>query len=87
MVNISNPLINILQAKILCSIIGEKREADLPMPAYVVRDLCAGCGACAHVCPYKAITVAAKLATVDPGLCRECEECIFICPNGAITAA
>ncbi|WP_027357239.1 4Fe-4S binding protein [Desulfofundulus thermocisternus] len=56
------------------------------MPAFVVRDLCAGCGACAEVCPYKAITVTARLAVVDPGLCRECEECIFICPNGAITA-
>ncbi|MDQ0287041.1 MULTISPECIES: indolepyruvate ferredoxin oxidoreductase subunit alpha [Desulfofundulus] len=57
------------------------------MPAYVVKDLCAGCGACAHVCPYEAITVAARLATVDPQLCRDCEECVFICPNGAITAA
>jgi ferredoxin len=57
------------------------------MPAFVVRNLCAGCGACAEVCPYKAITVTARLAVVDPGLCRECEECIFICPNGAITAA
>ncbi|OAT81464.1 4Fe-4S binding protein [Desulfotomaculum copahuensis] len=57
------------------------------MAAFVVKDLCAGCGACAEVCNYHAITVTAKLATVDPALCRDCEECIFICPNGAITAA
>jgi len=57
------------------------------MAAFVVKELCAGCGACAEVCAYGAISVAAKLATVNPELCRDCEECIFICPNGAITAA
>lgn len=57
------------------------------MAAFVIRELCAGCGACACICPYQAITVKARLATVSPQLCRDCEECLFICPNGAITAA
>ncbi|MBE3589134.1 MAG: 4Fe-4S binding protein [Thermoanaerobacteraceae bacterium] len=57
------------------------------MAAFVVKDLCAGCGACARVCPYQAIIVEAKLARVNPQLCQDCEECIFTCPNGAITAA
>ncbi len=55
------------------------------MAAYVVPELCLGCGACAEICPAKAITVLLKRAKVDASLCEDCEECIFICPNGAIT--
>jgi len=54
------------------------------MAALVVRELCRGCGVCTQVCVYQAITVQARLATVDPDKCRDCEECIFTCPNGAI---
>ncbi|MEW5898459.1 MAG: 4Fe-4S binding protein [Bacillota bacterium] len=55
------------------------------MAAFVVKDLCQGCGVCAQACAYRAITLQAHLATVDPDKCRDCEECIFTCPNGAIT--
>ncbi|MCL6559840.1 MAG: 4Fe-4S binding protein, partial [Firmicutes bacterium] len=24
----------------------------MPLPVFVVKELCAGCGACAHICPY-----------------------------------
>lgn len=55
------------------------------MAAFVVPDLCLGCGACVQACSRGAITVILKRARVDPGSCDDCEECIFICPNGAIT--
>lgn len=55
------------------------------MAARVIKALCIGCGVCAQMCPYGAISVQAKLARVDGNRCDECEECIFACPNGAIT--
>lgn len=55
------------------------------MAAYVVPELCLGCGACAQVCPRGAVAVLLKRARVDRDLCDDCEECVFICPNGAIT--
>ena len=55
------------------------------MAAYVVPEMCLGCGACAESCPKKAITVILKRASINPELCDDCEDCIFICPNGAIT--
>ncbi|MEW6275336.1 MAG: 4Fe-4S dicluster domain-containing protein [Bacillota bacterium] len=55
------------------------------MAAFVVQDLCRGCGVCVQVCAYRAISIQAHLARVDPLACRDCEECIFTCPNGAIT--
>ncbi len=54
------------------------------MAAVVIKELCAGCGVCAQMCPLGAIRVRAKTARVDGALCDECEECIFACPNGAI---
>jgi ferredoxin len=58
---------------------------EVKMAVYVVSGLCLGCGACADICPKKAIAVLLKRARVDENLCDDCEECIFICPNGAIT--
>ncbi len=55
------------------------------MPAFVIQNLCRGCGVCTQVCAYRAISVQAQLAAVDPLRCRDCEECIFTCPNGAIS--
>ncbi|MDA8335775.1 MAG: 4Fe-4S binding protein [Peptococcaceae bacterium] len=55
------------------------------IPAYIIPDMCSGCGQCAPSCPHKAISVCAGQAVVDPGLCDECEACVFACINGAVT--
>jgi heterodisulfide reductase subunit A len=68
-----------------------------PMVATVDNAICAGCGICVGVCPYKAIElvplqerVAGKMqermvAAVNKGLCQGCGACNVACRSGAIT--
>ncbi len=49
---------------------------------------CRGCGRCAGVCPYHAITytgnqVGGWQARVDEAICKGCGNCISVCPTGA----
>lgn len=45
---------------------------------------CIGCGKCAKVCKFEAITVADNLSYIDPYKCRLCTKCVEECPTGAI---
>ena len=47
-------------------------------------DRCQGCGACLDVCPEGAISLAGKLAVIDPGSCTGCQVCISECSEAAI---
>ena len=56
-----------------------------PMVAYVVEQLCSGCGVCVEACPYEARQVDPiwGVATVNAALCQNCGACVAACPNKA----
>ncbi len=55
-----------------------------PEKAYVIPDLCNGCGACVPICPVNAITMEEGKAKIDPFQCTGCSACIPVCPQEAI---
>ncbi len=55
-----------------------------PEKAFVIADLCDGCGLCVPVCPVNAITMEAKKAKINPFICTGCGACIPVCPREAI---
>ncbi|MDD2431721.1 MAG: 4Fe-4S binding protein [Firmicutes bacterium] len=54
------------------------------MPAFVNKEDCIACGACADVCAVDAITVD-DVASVDPDTCIDCGACVEECPISCIT--
>lgn len=48
-------------------------------------DLCTGCGSCAQVCRFNAITVANNKVLLFDELCHSCGGCILACKTGALT--
>ena len=59
-----------------------------PLIARVNEDICSGCGICASVCPYDAISIKVidgdRRAHVEEALCMGCGTCNAACPSGAI---
>jgi pyruvate formate lyase activating enzyme len=50
---------------------------------FFVMENCKGCGACAEVCPQRAIEVIEGLARTNRALCIGCGKCTEVCPNEA----
>jgi heterodisulfide reductase subunit A len=55
-----------------------------PEKAYVIADLCNGCGECVKICPVNAIRMEGGKAKIDPFQCVGCGACVPVCPVGAI---
>jgi heterodisulfide reductase subunit A len=55
-----------------------------PEKAFVIADMCDGCGLCVPVCPVNAITMEEKKAKINPFICIGCGACIPVCPREAI---
>ena len=54
--------------------------------SFVDEELCAGCGQCAQVCAYSALSLhpVRGVMTVNAVLCQGCGACAVTCPSGAI---
>jgi len=64
-------------------------RGEVPVDAatsFIEAELCSGCGQCAEVCTYSALTLhpVRKVMTVNPVLCQGCGACAAACPSGAI---
>ena len=55
-----------------------------PEKAFVIADLCTGCGDCVPICPVDAIILENGKATINPFICIGCGACIPVCPVEAI---
>lgn len=55
-----------------------------PEKAFVIAELCDGCGLCVPVCPVNAIAMEKEKAKINPFVCTGCGACIPVCPREAI---
>lgn len=49
------------------------------------QEKCTGCGKCAEVCRFRALTVVGGKVMVFPELCHSCGGCMIACPEDAIS--
>jgi heterodisulfide reductase subunit A len=54
--------------------------------SFIIEELCAGCGQCAAVCTFGALSLhpVRGVMTANPVLCQGCGACAAACPSGAI---
>ena len=71
-------------AKVL-SLFSQREMIHEPTVAYVIEELCSGCGLCVEACPYEARSFHPwkGIATVNEALCQGCGACVVACPNKA----
>jgi len=66
------------------TILSQERLYHSPTVARVLPNLCTGCGMCVDVCPYEAISLQNKKASVNEVLCEGCGTCQATCLRAAI---
>jgi len=73
-------------AEVLSLLARHKVEIE-PIIAFVDEEVCSGCGLCAKVCPFGALSLSGKerLMLVNRALCKGCGACAGICPSSAIS--
>lgn len=79
-----------------CGLLSKSEMLTEPIVSEVNERMCAGCGACIAICPYKAIelktlaerlsgkTVERQVASVNSGLCQGCGACTVACRSASI---
>lgn len=79
-----------------CGLLSKSEMLAEPIISEVNESICAGCGMCVFVCPYKAIelktiserihgqTVERRVASVNDGLCQGCGACTVACRSAAL---
>ena len=83
-------------AKAICLLIKDKLKNN-PCTAHPDENMCNGCGQCANVCPYGAIsyvdkdfrgpnrtTITRHVSQVNSAMCQGCGACTVACPSGAM---
>ncbi len=83
-------------AKAICLLVKDKLKNN-PCTAHPNENACNGCGQCANVCPYGAITYIDKdfrgpnrttitrhISQVNTAMCQGCGACTVACPSGAM---
>ena len=71
-------------AKVL-QLFSQDKMTQEPTVAFVIEEICSGCGVCVEACPYdaRAIDPLRGVATVNAALCQNCGACVVACPNKA----
>lgn len=79
-----------------CAILSNRSMETDPLISQVNEAVCAGCGACMGICPYRAIALkeiiervagkkkARQVASINSGLCQGCGACVAACRSGAL---
>ena len=83
-------------AKAICLLVKDKLKTN-PCTAHPDENMCNGCGQCANVCPYGAIsyvdkdfrgpnrtTITRHVSQVNTAMCHGCGACTVACPSGAM---
>lgn len=83
-------------AKAICLLVKDKLKNN-PCTANPNENACNGCGQCANVCPYGAIsyiekdfrgpnrtTITRRVSEVNKAMCHGCGACTVACPSGAM---
>lgn len=70
------------------TILSKGKYTGCTTTASVDEEICAGCGICESVCPYKAVEIVAedevRKARITEALCKGCGSCVAACPSGAM---